>query len=79
MLWPLSRFTSIQGISDPASGTPKLSVGKEPERMVSATFLSISKMELAGLASSELTASLITPICEISSRIFCAPAPDAAW
>ena len=48
-------------------------------RMASATRRSMSRMALAGLARSSATAPWIAPICLISSRMFCAPAPEAAW
>ncbi|MNT79416.1 hypothetical protein D3C72_2187470 [compost metagenome] len=55
-----------------------MSTGKDSPRMASATLRSISRMALAGSARSSATAALIAPICLISSRMFCAPAPLAA-
>ncbi|MOA41617.1 hypothetical protein D3C78_1635960 [compost metagenome] len=78
-LWPFGSSLSIHGIRLPASGTPKWSTGNSALRWVSATLRSMSRMALAGLARSSATAALIAPICLISSRMFCAPAPEAAW
>ncbi|MCY1454977.1 hypothetical protein D9M71_720780 [compost metagenome] len=70
---------SIHGIRLPASGTPKCSDGMASLRMASATLRSMSRMALDGLARSSATEALMAPICLISSRMFCAPAPEAAW
>ena len=76
---PCSWGTSIQGIKLPARGTPlKFFVGICAERRTLATLRSISRIADAGSASSCLTASCKAPICNSSSRIFCAPAPEAA-
>ncbi|MNN61847.1 hypothetical protein D3C81_1771050 [compost metagenome] len=77
-LCPFGSSLSIHGIRLPASGTPKFSVGKASPRMASATLRSMSRMALAGLARSSATAAWVAPICLISSRMFCAPAPEAA-
>jgi len=44
-----------------------------------ATSRSISRIALAGSSSRPLAAKCTSPICCSSSRMFCAPAPDAAW
>ena len=41
--------------------------------------VSLMMMALAGSRSIEPAAACSAPICSTSSRMFCAPAPDAAW
>ena len=41
--------------------------------------VSLMMMALAGSASSDAAAECTLPICSTSSRMFCAPAPEAAW
>mmetsp|Transcript_26543 Transcript_26543/g.63445 ORF Transcript_26543/g.63445 Transcript_26543/m.63445 type:complete len:230 (+) Transcript_26543:38-727(+) len=78
LVWPSSTALSIHGISDPASGTPKFAVGNSGERIIPETAASRWRM----LARSSMSAGSTSPmafICETSSRMFFAPAPDAAW
>ena len=55
--WPLPRSASIQGISEPASGTPNC-VASMPVRWCARTLRSISRMADAGSSSSVLTSAL---------------------
>ena len=77
---PLPRSLSIQGISEPPSGTPKLAVSS-PDRLrcLAMTLRSISRMALLGSSSSALTSAFSVPYCVSSSRMCCAPPPLAAW
>ncbi len=77
-LWPLSSLVSIQGMRPPASGTPKLSTGRVPERVFSVILRSMSRMAEAGSASSTATSSRSSPIWVTSSRMWRAPPPEAA-
>ena len=80
LLWPCSTGTSIQGIKLPAKAVlRKFLVGNSALRMVAATLRSMSKMAEEGFAKSSFTASCKAPIWLSSSRMFCAPAPEAAW
>ena len=76
--WPLPRSASIQGIREPASGTPNC-VASMPVRWCARTLRSISRIADAGSSSSELTSALRVPNWFSSSRMWRAPPPEAAW
>ena len=76
--WPLPRSASIQGISEPASGTPNCEASMSV-RWWARTLRSMSRMADAGSSSSELTWALSVPNWFSSSRICRAPPPEAAW
>ncbi|MCY1556211.1 hypothetical protein D9M68_929440 [compost metagenome] len=77
---PLPRSLSIQGISEPPSGTPKLAVSAlVSARCLAITLRSISRMALLGSSSRDFTSALSVPYCVSSSRMCWAPPPDAAW
>ena len=69
----------IQGSTLPARGKPKCFVGNAGLRIVAARARSMSRMLEFWSASSAATDAWATPICAASSRMFWAPAPDAAW
>ena len=78
-VWPLSMAVSIQGMRLPARGAPKLAMGNDGWRRVSTTLRSRSRMAAAGLSSSCSAFSPTSRIWLTSSRMFFAPAPEAAW
>ena len=78
-LMPVPMSLSIHGISEPASGTPKFCVGKFSSRRMPATSRSMSRIADAGSASRSFATRCASPIWDSSSRMFCAPAPEAAW
>mmetsp|Transcript_26606 Transcript_26606/g.64656 ORF Transcript_26606/g.64656 Transcript_26606/m.64656 type:complete len:206 (+) Transcript_26606:138-755(+) len=80
LVWPFSIAASIHGISEPANGAPKLAVGSPstlPAR-ISETLRSRSRMLALSSISLGSTLPAIAPICATSSRMFFAPAPEAA-
>ena len=78
-LWPLPRSLSIQGIRLPASAAPKFAFGSASERSTSVTARSMSRIALPGSFSRSAATPCAAPICSSNSRMFGAPAPDAAW
>ena len=80
-LWPLPRSLSIQGIRLPASGTPKLAVGNR----VAAQDAGHVAVDVEDGATPDRRSSVCAaadaprPSARSSSRMFCAPAPEAAW
>mmetsp|Transcript_122311 Transcript_122311/g.346786 ORF Transcript_122311/g.346786 Transcript_122311/m.346786 type:complete len:209 (+) Transcript_122311:429-1055(+) len=77
LVCPFSMALSIHGISEPASGAPKLAVGKAGPCIAPVTARSRSRIEPPGSRSPGARAT--APICATSSRMFAAPAPEAAW
>mmetsp|Transcript_30 Transcript_30/g.68 ORF Transcript_30/g.68 Transcript_30/m.68 type:complete len:204 (-) Transcript_30:496-1107(-) len=77
-VWPSSTALSIHAIRLPARGAPKLSVGKESAVMTVVTARSRPRMSPRGSLSAGSTAPMAS-ICPTSSRMFLAPAPEAAW
>ena len=77
LLTPSPMSSAIHGIRLPASGTSKCLVGNRSSRRMPATSRSISSIDDAGSSSRSFAARCASPICWRSSRMFCAPAPDA--
>ncbi|MNY50405.1 hypothetical protein D3C86_1859060 [compost metagenome] len=64
----------------PASGTPNCLVSSADRPCCVARMVrSISRIAEAGLSSSGLTEAFRVPNCVSSSRMCCAPPPEAAW
>ena len=77
--WPLPRSASIQGMSEPARGTPNWVVSSSPPRWAASTARSISRIADAGSDSCSATVPLRSPNCRSTSRMWRAPPPEAAW
>lgn len=76
---PSSTSRSIQGMREPARGTPNSSVGRALPWRAALTVRSISRIAEAGSASSVAALCWRAPIWFRSSRMLRAPAPEAAW
>ena len=80
LLEPSPKSLSIHGISEPPSGTPKLAVSLADRLCcLASTRRSISRIADLGSSSNALTSPLSVPNCVSSSRMCCAPPPEAAW
>ena len=74
---PIGR--SIQGSRLAASGAPNRLVGKPSSPRTARTPRSSARAFEAGSARGPRTASPMAAICAASSRMWAAPAPEAAW